>query len=281
MDESALLIFTICLQAAIGALVFITIEKQFFNKENNFKLGILIVAILSVVGVAVSFLHLGTPLHAFNVLRGFGRSWLSDETIFAAAFTGVAVITALVQYFKPASQSVITALRWLGSIIGLITILFMAQTYASASVPAWDGANTFVDFYATAISTGAMVFLATSHKALSEAQKKFLPFIVLAVVVIQAAVAFPYAFNLAQNGMAAESSAQILQGLSVVIALKWIFVLGGAVLLLWPAAQKAGTTVAVNFGSRIYLAGAILIVGEIIGRYLFYAAMVISTIGLT
>lgn len=281
MGEYPLLIFTICLQAAIGALVFITIEKQFFHKDNDFKLGILVVAILSVVGVIASFTHLGSPLHALNVLRGFGRSWLSDETILAAAFTGVAVLGALVQHFKPAAKGVNAALRWIGSILGLVVVFMMAQAYASASVPAWDGVNTFVDFYATAIATGAMVFLATGHKELSEGQKKFLPFIVLAVVAIQAAVAFPYAFNLAQNGMAAEASAKILQGLYVEIALKWLLVLGGAILLLWPVARKAGATAAGNIASQIYLAGAVLIVGEIIGRYVFYAAMVVSTIGLT
>ncbi|MDQ7092084.1 DmsC/YnfH family molybdoenzyme membrane anchor subunit [Desulfosporosinus sp. PR] len=280
MGETALLIFTLCLQAAIGTLILITLEKQ-LNKEKQFKILGLITAALSIIGIFASFLHLGHPQSAINALSNVGKSWLSNEVLLASAFTGIAVLYALAQYLKPDSQSLNTVLRWAGSLVGLATVFSMAKVYTSASVPVWKGANTFVDFYTTAIAVGGLIFLATSYKEIQDTHKRNFALLVLAAVVIQAAVAVPYAFALTQKGMAAQASAEILSGLATVIGLKWLLALGGAALLLWSSIQKGGVTKGVNAVNIVYLAGAALIVGEIIGRYVFYAAMVVSSIGLT
>lgn len=280
MDETALLIFTLCLQAAIGSMIFITLGKQLY-KDKQFKVAALISAGLSVAGVLASFVHLGQPFSALNSLSNLGSSWLSKEALLAGIFMGIAVLYAFVQYYRPESQGLNTVLRWAGSVVGLVTVFSMAKVYTMASVPAWDGTNTFVDFYATAIALGALIFLVSGFKELNEANHRLLPFIVLVAVVIQAAVAVPYAFSLGQNGMAAQESAKALSDMGVVIALKWLLILGGAGLLLWPAIEKSGTTGSKSAAGMIYVAAAILLIGEIIGRYVFYASMITSHIGLT
>ncbi|SDH05476.1 dimethyl sulfoxide reductase anchor subunit family protein [Desulfosporosinus hippei] len=280
MDETALLIFTLCLQAAIGSMIFITLGKQLY-KDKQFKVSALISACLSVVGVLASFVHLGQPFSALNSLSNLGSSWLSKEALLAGIFMGITVLYAWVQYYRPESQGLNTVLRWAGSVLGLVTIFSMVKVYTMASVPVWDGTNTFVDFYATAIALGALIFLVSSFKELNEANQRLFPFIVLATVVIQVAAAVPYAFSLGLNGMAAQASAEVLSEMGVVIALKWLLILGGAGLLLWPAIQKAGATGAKSASGIIYVAAAILLIGEIIGRYVFYASMITSHIGLT
>jgi len=145
----------------------------------------------------------------------------------------------------------------------------------------WHGMNTFVDFYATTIAVGALIFLAIGLKELQNDDKRIFGFIILAAVILQASVAMPYAIGLGLNGMAAQASSEILSRMSTVIGLKWLLILGGAGLLIWPTIQKAGTQGNKSVSGIIYVAGAALVCGQLIGRYVFYAAMIATSVGLT
>ena len=280
MGETSLLIFTLCLQAAIGTMVFITIGKQLY-KDKVFKKAALIAAGLSIVGVIASLLHLGQPMSFMNSLSNLGSSWLSNEALLSGAFMGIAVLYALVLYFKPDSGSLDTALRWAGSVIGLVAVFSMAKVYTTTVVPVWQGMNTFVDFFATTIAVGALVFIVASLKELENVDKRIYGFTVLAAVIIQAAVAVPHAIGLGLEGMAAQASASILNGLGVVIGLKWLLVLSGAALLIWPSSIKSESSASGSAATFIYAAFAFLVVGQIIGRYVFYAALVAMNVGLS
>lgn len=280
MAETALLIFSFCMQAAIGVMLFITLGKQRYN-DKQFKRAAVTTAALSIIGVLASLAHLGQPLSALNSLSNIGSSWLSREVLLSGIFMGISVVYVLIQYYKPNNQSLNTSLRWTGSVVGLITVFSMGKLYTTTSVPVWHGINTFVDFYATTIAVGALIFLVMGLKELQDVDKKIFGFIVLAAVIIQASVAVPYAIGLGLNGMAAQASAEILRGMSVAIGLKWVLILGGAGLLMWPANQKAGTTEAKSVAGIIYVAGAALVCGQFIGRYVFYAAMIAPSVGLT
>jgi len=280
MGETALLIFSFCMQASIGVMLFITLGKQLY-KDKQFSRAAIASAVLSVIGVIASLAHLGQPLSALNSLANVGSSWLSREVLSAGVFMGIAVLYALVQYFKSDSLSLSTILRWAGSVIGLITVFSMGKLYTTASVPVWHGMNTFVDFYATTIAVGALIFLAIGLKELQNDDKRIFGFIILAAVILQASVAMPYAIGLGLNGMAAQASSEILSRMSTVIGLKWLLILGGAGLLIWPTIQKAGTTEGKSVSGIIYVAGAALVCGQLIGRYVFYAAMIATSVGLT
>jgi anaerobic dimethyl sulfoxide reductase subunit C len=280
MGETALIIFTLAFQAAIGTLIFITLGKKLYS-DKTFKVSALIAAVLSVIGVIASLMHLGRPLSALNSLSNLGKSWLSNEVFLAGAFMGIAVVYAYVQYFKSENQGLNTAIRWIGSIVGILSVFSMAKVYTLSIVPAWQSANTFVDFFTTTIAVGALIFLVTNFKELKETHIRIVAFSILASVVIQVAVAVPYAFALGQSGMAAQASAAILSSMGMIIGLKWLLILGGAGLLLWPAVQKVAKNEAKSSANMIYIAGAALIVGEVIGRYVFYAARVASNVGLT
>jgi anaerobic dimethyl sulfoxide reductase subunit C (anchor subunit) len=279
MGETALLIFSFCMQTAIGLMLFTTLAKQ-LHQDRSFKPAAIAAAGLSIIGVLASLAHLGQPLHALNSLGNLGSSWLSREVLSSGVFMGIAVSYTLLLYFKAGGEALNSALRWAGSVVGLIAVFSMSKLYTMASVPVWHSINTFVDFFATTIAVGALVFLALSFKELQDADKRIYGFIVLATVIIQAAAAVPFAVSLGLDGMAAQASAEILRNLSVVIGLKWLLILGGAVLLLWPALQQAA--VKANSGpGLLYAAGVALVCGQLIGRYVFYAAMITVNIGLT
>lgn len=280
MGETALLIFSFCMQTAIGIMLFTTLTKQLY-KGKQFKPAAVTTAGLSVIGVIASLAHLGQPMLALNSLSNLGSSWLSREVLSAGTFMGIAVLYALVQYFKADNESLSMVIRWAGSLVGLITVFSMSKLYATTSVPVWHGINTFVDFYATTIAVGALIFLALSLKELQDVDKRIFGFSVLAAVILQATVAVPYAIGLGLNGMAAQASAEILRGMSVAIGLKWLLILGGAGLLMWSAIQKVSTKEAKSASRIVYVAGVALVCGQFIGRYVFYAAMIATNIGLT
>lgn len=278
MGETSLLIFSFCLQAAIGTMWFITLGKQLY-KGKIFKAAIITTAALSVVGVLASLIHLGRPFSALNSLSNLGSSWLSKEVLSAGFFMGITVLYAIVQHFKSDDQGLSKVLAWVGSAVGFFCVFAMAKVYTTTIVPVWQGTNTFVDFYATTIAVGALIFIAASLKELGNIDKRIYGFIVLAAVIIQASVAVPHAIGLSMSGQAAQASAELLNGMSAVIGLKWLLILGGAGILMWPATQKADAAKAAT--GIIYLAGAALILGEFIGRYVFYAAIIASNVGLT
>lgn len=278
MGETSLLIFSFCVQAAIGIMIFITIGKLLY-KEKEFKKAALLAAGLSVVGILASLLHLGRPMSFLNSLSNLGSSWLSNEALLSGIFAGIAVVYVLILYLKPDAQGLNTIVRWAGSIVGLVAVFSMAKLYTNTIVPVWQGVNTFVDFYATAIAVGALLFIVTSLKELQGADKKIYGFTVLGAVVIQAAFAVPHALSLGAEGMAAQASAAILSGMGVAIGLKWLLVLGGAGILIWPSTEKPDE--AKPKAAMIYAACASLVAGQFIGRYIFYAAVVATNIGLS
>lgn len=280
MGETSLMVFTLCLQAAIGTMIFITFGKKLY-KDKEFKKAALAASGLSVIGVIASFLHLGQPMSFMNSLSNLGSSWLSNEALLSGAFMGIAVLYALLLYFKPENESLNNILRWAGSAVGLLAVFSMGKVYTTTIVPVWQGMNTFVEFFATTIAVGALIFIVSSLKELEDVDKRIYGFIILAAVIVQAAVAVPHAIGLAQEGMAAQASAAILSSMSYAIGLKWLLILGGAALLIWPSTKKTEGTDAIPATTIIYAAFAFLVVGQIIGRYVFYAAMIATNVGLS
>lgn len=280
MGEMSLLIFSFALQSAIGIMVFLTLG-QFLYENKIFKKAAFTAAGLSVLGVLASLAHLGQPLSAFNALLNIGNSWLSREVLLSGIFMGLAVLYALLVQFKAEAHGLRKAVGCAGSVVGLVDVLAMGKLYTSASVPVWQGLNTYVDFYATAIAVGALLFLVLSYQELKNESNTIYALAVLASVIIQASVAIPATIDLSGGGMAAQASAEILQGMAVVIFFKWILILGGAAILLWSSLAKGQEGKTANPVGVLSLSVLALIGGQLIGRYTFYVSMVVTSIGLT
>ena len=275
-EHFALTLFSICIQAAVGIMLFVAIGRL-MNKEGVFKNAVITAAGLGIIGMLASLLHLGRPLSAMNALFQFGSSWLSREIWFTAIFVGLTVVAAVLLYVKPQASGAVTGLSAGAALVGLIDAFAMAKIYSSASVPVWQGAATTIEFYAAALSMGAMLFLVLSGKEAGK-MKKIVALTVAAVVVVQVAVVVPYFISLgAGTGTALQASLMILGSLKTAVAIKWLFILAGAGLVLWQAKDEQSKSV-----SGVVAGGAALIlVGQVVGRYVFYAAMVVSGVGLT
>ncbi len=91
MEHMSLTLFSICLQAAVGIMVFAAIGKL-LNKDAIFKNAMMAAAGLGIIGMLASLLHLGRPLVAFMAIYQVGSSWLSREILFTALFVGLTVL---------------------------------------------------------------------------------------------------------------------------------------------------------------------------------------------
>ncbi len=295
MEQITLLIFSICVQAAIGIIVFVAIAKL-LNKEGTFKLPVVTAAGLAVIGLIASLLHLGRPLRALNSLMYFASSWLSREIWFTALFTGLTVIAALLILFKPDVKNAAKALIPIAAIFGLIDVYMMASVYHFASVPAWQSCTTYVEFYTTMISMGAVLFLVLGRSE-ATGMTKIAGITVGLAVAIQVVSMMIYYVGLGINpSLAAQQSLTLIANMSMALAINLIFILCGTGLILFSlggtnkvvspgntaALETAVTTETVSAGSTgiLALAAAALVIGLIVGRYLFYAMMVISRVGL-
>ncbi|MGE4272478.1 MAG: dimethyl sulfoxide reductase anchor subunit family protein [Desulfitobacterium sp.] len=291
MEELALIIFTICLQAAIGIMVFATIAK-YLNKDGVFKVTIVTAAGLAVVGLLASFLHLGQPLHAINSLTQFATSWLSREIWFTSAFTGITVIAALLILFKPAAKGAIQALVALAALIGLVDVYAMAAVYTTTSIPAWHSGSITIEFYAAALSMGAVLFLALSGSEGAKIRQPAVIIIGIAVALQVVSMVIYYIQLGTSSSLAAQQSLILLSGMSGAMIVKWLFILLGTGLLFFPlqkqqlnvsASGQAAVEIAAAGASStsIYAATALLVIGQIFGRYLFYSIMIASRVGLS
>lgn len=276
MEYLALIVFSICIQAAIGMMAFVAIGR-FLNKDGVFRNAMITAAGFGIIGMFTSILHLGRPFSAINALNQFGSSWLSREIWFTVLFLGLTVLAVVLVYVKPKSKSAITGLASAAALVGIVDVYFMAAIYSTSSVPVWQGIATFVEFYAAAISMGAILFLLLSIKEVVN-MKKIIALTVATAVILQVAVVVPNLIALGVSpSTAAQSSLAILGGMTVAAAIKWVFILVGAVLVVWIAKDELS-----KFAPNFVLGSAVLLLaGQVVGRYLFYATMVVTRVGLS
>lgn len=276
MEHLALTIFSICVQAAIGLTIFVAIGRL-ANKEGIFKNSLIIATVLGIIGMAASLLHLGRPFVAFHALYKFGSSWLSREIWLTAIVVGLLVLAVILTLKKPTAKSTIDALIYVAALVGLADVAAMAAIYNTSSVPIWQTSQTFIEFYAAAISMGAVLFLLLGIKEVAQIRKA-VTLIITAVVIIQVATFVPslISFSVSTNA-AVQSSMALLSSMTMVTVLKWVFILAGAIWALWMAKDEISPSM-----SNAVLGSAVLLVaGQAIGRYLFYAIMVMNRVGLS
>lgn len=276
MDNLSLVIFSICVQAAIGIIVFVAIGR-FLNKEATFKKAMFVAAGLGIVGMIASVAHLGRPLNAIRALNQFSTSWLSREIWFTSIFLGLLVVAIILLLKKQQDKGFYNVLLYITALIGLVDVYSMASIYSNTSVPIWQGNAIYFEFYAASISMGAILFFALSSKE-AKKMKKIIALSMAVAVLVQAVAVVPnlITLGLSTNG-ALMSSMSILGDMTFATAIKWGFILAGAGVVLWMAKEELSKKM-----TNILISSTILLlVGQGVGRYLFYASMVVTGVGVS
>jgi len=288
--EWPLLIFTILGQLAIGTFVILTLIRTLLQMKIGIKpavevtkFGMLAVGPVILLALFASFLHLGSPLLAYNALGNLKTSWLSREILFTSLF----LILWFATFYTSKKEASNQALSWVTSIVGLITIFCMAGIYAHSNRPAWTSANTYLSFFGATLVMGtisagaAVVYGNRTQKLEGEALKvvQKVSIIALLAIAVQLIYLPIYISGLANNGVAAQASTQLLSGAyAFPFILKWILsILAGVMFFHVLYKQGEVHTSSLNL---VYVAFGIALLAELIGRYVFYATAVSAVFGL-
>lgn len=157
MHEWPLLIFTLLVQTSIGGMFALSIYLKLVNKDEEAtfqlaKLPLIVISVVSLIGLAASFSHLGSPLNALYTITNLGSSWFSREIIFVGAFIFLTLATTALLLVK---KKVNMIMMYVTSFVGLCAVFMMASIYASSLIAEWNGIGTYAAFYATTLLVGA------------------------------------------------------------------------------------------------------------------------------
>lgn len=163
MHEWPLIIFTLLVQASLGITLFTTfslvVARQGLSSQEkrSYALPFMLLAFITgALGLMVSTAHLGYPLNAFHALRHVESSWLSREIVFASlylAFLGLGTLITLLVKRLP------LVLLLIASLLGIVDVFCMSAIYVHSSVVTWMHFNTYLMFFGSVLSMGAMASL--------------------------------------------------------------------------------------------------------------------------
>ncbi len=270
----------------------------------------LLVGVLMAGALALSLLHLGTPLNALRTLANLDESWLSREILAALVFLALWAL----DFFwlrrrrgaaapepsdpepsdpEPGSSSgpapgVSRVLAWATALAGIALIGVMARIYMVPARPLWDHWLTAAGFFLTTLLLGAVV--AAAHVA--RRPRPEIPAQTGASPIGQAASpaglspAGAALLALAVTVALAQMAATLAHPLTLevaagaqgtpLVALRLLLLLAGAFLLVIPLAASAfpGLSSAGAGRPGPWVVAALLLLGgsELLGRMLFYAA---------
>ena len=171
MNQWALFIFTIAVQASIGGIFVLCILKLRSSKLKEdevyhlFKMPLIVISVLSLLGLSASFSHLGAPMNAFNTIRNLGSSWMSAEIVLTGAFIGLTCLTAGLTIVQ---KKVTTWLLLVTAIVGLVDVFSMGALYSSTLVNGWNSVNTYTSFFGTTFILGAVLAVSLVAPKLSK-----------------------------------------------------------------------------------------------------------------
>lgn len=288
-EEWPLMMFTLISQLAIGSFILLVLvrsllaPKDALAARNLTNFGIGAVGPLMALALIFSLFHLGTPFGAYRSLLNLGSSWLSREILTAGGFLVLWFFT----YKAYQKESSGNSLGWLTSFVGLLTILSMASIYSNSIRPAWSNAHTFIAFFGATFVLGtagaiALIGHIAKGQTLSSEAMAVLKKVcyVGAVALIIPLIYLPVFLGSLNSGdPAAQASSMLLTGSYLIpLIIRWAFSLVGVIMLtnLVLKQSKAGRILSAN---SILLAVALILVGEFIGRYVFYASAVSIMVG--
>lgn len=300
MREFALVAFSILAQMSVGSFIILGVVHLFVERKAGLDQAdqmrdralLAIVPILG-LGLLASLLHLGNPLIAYKAVSKVGSAWLSREILLGATFFVVGAAFAFMQWKKISTTTVRNIIAVIAALIGLVLVFIMSQVYQIRTVPAWNTIATPITFFTTTFLLGTLAvgaayvanygYLRRKDADCVEMQcsllHKTLRWLMIAAIVllgIEFLVAPMYVAYLASLGGAAATSAGMMVGkFGLVFALRLILVfLGVGVLSVFIFQNAAVEGKDQVLGYLTYAAFALVLVGEVLGRFLFYATYV-------
>ncbi len=296
-QELALVVYTILVQMSVGAFVILGMIHFYALRKHGEKIAnqmsdyaLLAIGPVVVLGVIISLLHLGNPANAFRAISNLGTSWLSREIFFTLAFVGTGAVFAILQWRKIGSFQMRQIIALIAAALGIALVFSMSQIYQLAAQPAWDSIATPITFFITTFLLGGLAmgtaftlnyYYFKGKKDCDDIQvqcnmlRTILQWIAVGSIVllgIQLVVVPLFVSQLAAgNASAIESASKLSTEYGIVFALRLVLVILGAGLFglfLYRSALLKRERWMATF---VIAAFGFVLVGELLGRFLFYA----------
>ena len=295
--EWALPVYTILMQLAVGALLVLWIIRllagsKFRPSEMDriIRNPLLVIMITVIVAMIGSHFHLSKPFHSFYAARNFAHSWLSREIVFTVIFFIMLFSLWLLSRYKKEFRFLLTVIGWISILFGIIVVYCMARIYMLPTQVAWNSPLVIVSFYTTTILLGTMTIacLLVLDLKFAESQRTndidirvqvirysmiWLASVAFLAVAVNIFLTFYQIYMLSQGDVNARTSLQLMFELytplfvmrlfSIIIAPFWI---GYSVYRM----RRAGL-MPQRLMIPVYMSCLFIMIGEILGRFLFYA----------
>lgn len=262
--EWPLVLFTVLGQMAVGIIICLWFLNRTIDQK-LFKNAVLASGILLGLAMGISTFHLGHPFAAYRALTHLSTSWLSREILlFILTFAAWGYLFWLST--KP-GKKVAGALGITAS-FGVLGIISSALIYTLPRVPAWNNAGPILFFLLTTVILGTLTVAMLGRKTLKQEELRQLLQIALGGIIVSVILFILY-FSLLGHSLEGAATVETLMG----SALFWLRGIVGwllpAIVLLTMGIKKdrlQPQIILLLFGSGL--------VGEFLGRALFYASAV-------
>ena len=252
-----LVMMTVLTQLSVGAFAAIWLLQLL---GGTIRLGAAALASLMVGGVALSAstMHLGRPVHAYRALKMWKRSWLSREVLMFSLFSAVAGLYAGLLWLKLPGSAVLGALT---ALLGLFGVTASACIYLVRARPAWNTKHTVAEFYLSGALLGPL-FAATIGITMG---RVLLWITVIATAAQLLNLASKFLWLTRSEVFELQASARLLSTtLAPALQLRAILLISGGIVLPLLTRSRVGALIAL----------AVVLAGELLGRYLFFVSVV-------
>lgn len=293
-SELPLILFTVMVQMSVGAFLFLGVIHHLSLVKLDDKITAAIIKpILNVTGyilviaLIVAGFHLGNPINAINALNNLETSWLSREILSLIIFLFSGVFFLLIYYRHHSNRKLIFFLALITVTLGYITIVSMAMVYMLETVPVWNNPFTPLAFTFTSLILGSGAILHALNIIIkkekyslllneSSVQKLTDPFKVISLFILgllffQVIIMLGQLIYLGIGDETLKSSFRILIEENIHLIIGRLLLLLSAFFWLIFLLIKYSRTRELLLKRKYYaLYFGILLIQELIGRYLFY-----------
>lgn len=301
LREWALPVYTIMIQLALG--VFISLWVIRTRVRNEFKeedldrisqIPLLIIFSTIAVGILGAHFHLSKPFLSVFAVLNIQSSWLSREVFFTVIFFLLTGFAVFFSWFDQGRIKLQGYLGWAAISSGLITVYCMSQIYLLPTQITWDSPTTVLTYLGSVFVLGPpslLVIFLMDHRFSSIRdpggevirQKTirdhfgWLTSITALGAILILALNYLHIDSLSDmDHPSAQASLELLLGLyqPLLILRFGLLLLGGGQLFVWWHKTVREKIPVSHLIGPVYLACALILVGEILGRFLFYASHV-------
>ncbi len=297
LREWALPVYTILIQLAVGTLLSLwcirsSLKKKHKQDEANIIIRnpILVIVFTTVFAMLGAHFHLSKPWLSFLAVLNFESSWLSREILASVLFSLTIGSLWLINLYRTEKWIEQTVLGWTAVLLGLMLNYIISRVYMLPTQVAWNSPLILLSFYVTTFLLGTMALICLLILDLKYAEfqkpenvqlhskviRQNLPWISGAAIlffVFDIAIIWEQLRQFGRGDIIMGTSLRLLLDLyKPILVMRLIFLIVAPIILGFASYLiHVGKKSPQKVMPQIYLSCLLVLVAEIIGRFLFYA----------